>query len=150
GPSGAGVDDLYTPEINAGGTTSSVVATETYDDLKVDAIVHEIQSRDHTGLRRVGVPALFGMNFQAVSVAQKLFGYADADGTPSAELADALDHTDASLARILDALEDAGIAERTLVIVTAKHGQSPIDPSKHRIVNKSLLKNAVNSVAAEL
>lgn len=47
GPSGTGVEDLYTPEINANGTTDSVAATEAYDDLKVKAVVlNEIDGKD--------------------------------------------------------------------------------------------------------
>ncbi len=51
GPSGAGIDDLYTPEINslipiAGNTTDdntkSFTATRNYDEVKVQTILHEI------------------------------------------------------------------------------------------------------------
>jgi len=89
GPSGKGVDDLYTPEIAANigvvigkvvdasdapagvklvSTNKSVKLTEAYDDLKVRAILNEIDGKDHTGRKNVGVPALFGMNFQQISV----------------------------------------------------------------------------------
>lgn len=99
------MDDLFTPEIaslNAAGVsiTGSVQATEDYDDIKVDAILNEIAGFDHTGSKHVGTPAIFGMNFQAVSVAQKqnanllrngqppppglvIGGYANEKGTPS-------------------------------------------------------------------
>jgi len=65
-----------------------------YDDLKVAAILNEINGRDHTGTREVGVPAIFGMNFQAVSVAQKTTGggYLDGSGRLSPPLEDALVH----------------------------------------------------------
>src|SRR5262249_44510086 len=75
GPSGVGVDDLYTPEItNAPGfdATVSVVCTVQNDALKVTGILNQIHGLDHTGAHHVGVPAVFGMNFQAVSVGQKL------------------------------------------------------------------------------
>src|SRR5204863_120006 len=112
GPSGTGVDDLYTPEITlnppAVTTTNSFSLTMAYDDMKVAAIVNEINGLDHTGTTWVGTPALFGMNFQAVSVGQKLIenlptgevlvgGYLDAAGTPSGPLQAALDHTDQSI-----------------------------------------------------
>ncbi|HZB96915.1 MAG TPA: alkaline phosphatase family protein, partial [Herpetosiphonaceae bacterium] len=101
GPSGKGVDDLFTPEIAADGITDSVAKTEAYDDRKVQAILNEIGGRDHTGRRKVGVPTLFGMNFQAVSVAQKLpgGGYRDAAGTPSGMQRQVQDHTDRSIGR---------------------------------------------------
>ena len=39
---------------------------------KVSAILNQIQGRNHDGTRSPGVPSVFGMNFQAVSVGQKL------------------------------------------------------------------------------
>ena len=74
GPSGRGVDDLYTPEItNVDGfdATVSVVCTVENDELKVQAILNEIHGRKHDGSPGGGVPAVFGMNFQAVSVGRK-------------------------------------------------------------------------------
>ena len=103
--------------------------TVVYDSLKVQAIVNEINGYDHTGTVTKGVPAIFGMNFQAVSVGEKLTadGYVDAAGTPRAGLAQALDFVDVSLGRFLDALKSQHLLNDTLVIVSAKHGQSPID-----------------------
>lgn len=150
GPSGTGVADLYTPEIASIPVTVS--ATEPYDDLKVQAILNEIAGKDHTGTKTEPVPAIFGMNFQAVSVAQKdpNGGYLDANATPSALLQGALDHTNASVGKMLDALRNAGLFSSTAVILTAKHGQSPIDPSLHQIVDKHIIPNLVNSVQAGL
>jgi hypothetical protein len=154
GPSGRGVDDLYTPEItNVDGfdATVSVVCTAANDQLKVQAILNEIRGRTHDGLRAAPVPALLGMNFQAVSVGQKLArdnadaacskadgehlrgkpgGYLDAAGTPGEVLAYGLEKTDKALQSMIDALKDAGLYQSTLIIVSAKHGQSPIDPRK--------------------
>ncbi len=157
GPSGKGVDDLYTPEItNVNGldNTHSVVCTIQNDDLKVRGVLNEIRGLSHDGKSSPGVPAIFGMNFQAVSVGQKLVtdnfdnscandtdpsinqqagGYKDGSGTPSVVLAYGLQQTDAALGRMIAALKAQGLYESTLFIVTAKHGQSPINPSK---VNK--------------
>jgi type I phosphodiesterase/nucleotide pyrophosphatase len=75
GPSGRGVDDLFTPEVtNVGGldNTVSVVCTAQNDALKVQAIINEIHGFNHDRTSKPGVPAVFGMNFQAVSVGQKL------------------------------------------------------------------------------
>lgn len=155
GPSGRGLDDFFAPEINSAATnlpgtgaaagddfTTRVEFTEVYDDFKVRAILNQIDGKwsddglagatDATG--RPGVPAIFGMNFQAVSVAQKDAkfgpgGYLDAGGAPSVELAGALAHTDASIGQMVDRLRARGLLASTLVIVTAKHGQSPIDRS---------------------
>jgi hypothetical protein len=71
------------------------------------------------------------MNFQAVSVAQK-----DAhgginllpngqEGAPSALLEAALQHTDASIGKMVAALKAAGLWGSTELVVTAKHGQDP-------------------------
>src|SRR5258708_624473 len=75
GPSGKGVDNLYTPEVtNVGGldNTVSVVCTVENDYKKVQAILNQIHGLNHDGTPGPGVPAVFGMNFQAVSVGQKL------------------------------------------------------------------------------
>ncbi|HMC80901.1 MAG TPA: alkaline phosphatase family protein, partial [Acidimicrobiia bacterium] len=77
------VDDLFTPEINADVTppdfprpdlaiTDWVPNTIHYDRIKVAAVRNQIDGLDSSGHTRVGVPAIFGMNFQAVSVAEKL------------------------------------------------------------------------------
>ncbi len=156
GPSGKGVDDLYTPEIESNiegksdSITSSIDATEKYDDLKVQAVINEINGTDHTGSRKTTVPTVFGFNFQQVSVAQKLEGYVDASRKPSSGLQNALDHTDASLQKILDALKARNLAGSTAIIITAKHGQSPIDPAKRRIVDEKLIPGLVNGIQPDL
>jgi predicted AlkP superfamily pyrophosphatase or phosphodiesterase len=155
GPSGKGVDDLYTPEItNANGfdATVSVVCTAENDQLKVNAILNEIRGLKHDGTPGHGVPTVFGMNFQAVSVGQKLAkentdgsclddttlagqpgGYVDGSGTPTAVLAYGLQRIDDALRSMINALKKQGIYDSTLFIVSSKHGQSPINPAK---VNK--------------
>ena len=154
GPSGNGVDDLYTPEItnvNGFDATVSVVCTAENDQKKVAAIINEIHGLKHDGSPAKGVPTVFGMNFQAVSVGQKLAhdnkdgscahstltdmvgGYLDGAGTPTEVLAYGLQKTDEALGSMIHALKQQGIYESTLFIVTAKHGQSPINPVK---VNK--------------
>jgi hypothetical protein len=165
GPSGTGIDDLYTPEIascagllpcaSALTTTNSFAKTMAYDDMKVAAILHEIDGFDHTGTTAGGVPTIFGMNFQAVSVGQKLDltplggdrgGYLDASGTPSAPLQDALRHTDASIGQMVSALRDRGLLDSTLIIVTAKHGNSPVDPAMPHRVDPLGIAAVVNAV----
>ncbi len=154
GPSGKGVDDLFTPEItnnNGFDATGSVVCTVQNDQLKVQAILNEIHGLNHDGTSQVGVPTVFGMNFQAVSVGQKLQkdnkdgsctadtdpaingrpgGYLDGAGTPTNVLAYGLQKTDAALGSMIKALQDQGNYDSTLFIISAKHGQSPINPVK--------------------
>ncbi len=162
GPSGHGVDDLYTPEINSsivravvqgvdlgaalsactptnslGGTkvkdyTTCAPAVLAYDDVKVQAVLNWIDGRAADGSAGTGVvPTIFGMNFQGVSVGQKLpvGGYIDPN-TASTVLQSAIAHTDASIGRMVAELKAKGLFDSTLVIVTAKHGQSPIDKTK--------------------
>jgi predicted AlkP superfamily pyrophosphatase or phosphodiesterase len=87
------------------------------------------------------VPQLFGMNFQAVSVGQKLpksgpgddaglvGGYLDASGKPNTALTLQLDYVDGALGELTAALKSKNLLDSTLIIVTAKHGQAPIDPA---------------------
>ena len=59
-------------------------------------------------------------------------GYTDASGTPSADLTQAIEHTDQSIQNILHELKAKGLASSTAIIITAKHGQMPMDVSKSR------------------
>jgi len=154
GPSGNGVDDLFTPEVtNFGGfdNTVSVVCTANNDELKVQGILNEIKGLTHDGKPVGKAPTVFGMNFQAVSVGQKLSidnkaggctadtdpmingqpgGYLDGTGAPTAVLSFALNYVDGALGRMIKGLKAAGIYDSTLFIVSAKHGQTPINPVK--------------------
>jgi Type I phosphodiesterase / nucleotide pyrophosphatase len=158
GPSGKGVDDLYTPEINSTANASGQIWTDTeplckaYDTFKVNATINEINGKDHTGLKEVGTPAIFGMNFQAVSVGQKVVsgGYTDATGTPGPILADALDFIDQSLKKFVDALKQRGLYESTVIIVTAKHGQTPIERSKFQPTDDTPYTTLANSIKKDL
>ena len=151
GPSGKGVDDLFTPEItnvNGFDATVSVDCTVANDALKVQAVINEINGLTHDGKPAGRTPTVFGMNFQAVSVGQKVAkdnsdgscpqsihtgqpgGYLDGRGTPTAVLEFGLQKTDDALRAMIQALKARGIFNSTLFIVSAKHGQSPINPAK--------------------
>ena len=79
------------------------------------------------------------MNFQAVSVGQKLIeksngvtgGYLDAAGTPTAALLGEFKFVDDSIASWVAELKSKGLYDSTMIVITAKHGQSPIDPSRY-------------------
>jgi len=79
------------------------------------------------------------MNFQAVSVGQKVIevnigvtgGYLDAAATPSAALLKAFQFVDDSIAAFVNELKKEGLYDSTLIVITAKHGQSPIDASRY-------------------
>src|SRR5262249_52828540 len=113
--------------------------TEAYDDVKVQAIINWIDGKSADGSHVTGkVPAIFGMNFQAVSVGEKLVagGY-DATLVPKPILAHAITHTDASIGRMVAELHAKGLSENTLIIVSAKHGQSAIDPTQLQMEPKA-------------
>jgi len=170
GPSGKGVADFYGPEINSipvalhgvtgcdplpdqANATSSNAWTDSienircYDTLHVNAAINQIKGLTHDGSKKAPVPAIFGFNFQAVSVGEKLKGngYEDQWGTPSAGLKSELDFVDASLGRIWSALKDADLEDSTVIVVTAKHGQSPIDPAKVTKIPGSVPQTVVGS-----
>ncbi|MFZ1130051.1 MAG: alkaline phosphatase family protein [Terriglobales bacterium] len=161
GPSGDGVADLWSPEINSipvalptvpgcnplpdpGAATSSNAWTDSfqnircYDQFKVQAVLNWIDGKTHDGSASAPVPNLFGMNFQSVSVGQKLVektlsltgGYVDPLGTPSDSLFAEIQYVDCAIGQFISELKKQGLFDSTLIIVSAKHGQSPIDPSR--------------------
>ena len=164
GPGGT-LDDFYAPEINSNvvalpgyttplgencatvldpgsdltAWTNSFQNVRCYDETKVRAILNEIDGKDHLGLRKTAVPTIFGMNFQAVSVGQKLIeksdgmkgGYIDAMGTPGEPLVNEFKFVDDSIGAMVKELKANGLYDSTLIVVTAKHGQSPIDPKRY-------------------
>jgi hypothetical protein len=167
------VDDYYAPEINSDSTdyvssdikvagctplpdlaavragddyTGSFQNIQCYDGLKVQAILNEIDGKNHNATATTKVPNIFGMNFQAVSIGQKLIyqhgavasgysekgGYLDNIGTPTPSLLKEIQFVDNSVGMMVAELKKQGLFDSTLLIVTAKHGQSPIDSSRYQ------------------
>jgi hypothetical protein len=181
GPSGNGINDLFTPEIDSnaiepngqpypGGPAwkDNDAATKQYDSYKVQAIINEVDGYDHSGRYSVGVPAIFGLNFQAVSVAQKLFkspaaligpdgngnyalgpellgGYYPGTTNPGPLLQSALDYVNAQLQRMVHEIHQEGLAGSTAIIVTAKHGQSPQDLNLLARIDDGPIVTAINN-----
>jgi type I phosphodiesterase/nucleotide pyrophosphatase len=161
GPSGTGVSDFFGPEINSVAVPLNMVGynvpschtlpdpsatddwtvsfqnIQCYDKLHVQAILNQIDGKNHDGSRTTQVPTLFGANFQSVSVGQKLVeksisttgGYLDGEGTPSPSLLSEIQFIDTSIGQFVGELKKQNLYDSTLIIITAKHGQSPIDPS---------------------
>jgi hypothetical protein len=155
------VDDYYSPEVNSvvvplpgvktatgqscdpirdttqlGDWTMSFLNIQCNDALKVNGVINQIDGLTHDGKKKAPVPTIFGMNFQAVSVGQKLIeggtggvkgGYIDAAGTPTGPMMDEIKFVDASIGAMVSELKSDGLLDSTLVIITAKHGQSPVD-----------------------
>ncbi|HEX3398110.1 MAG TPA: alkaline phosphatase family protein [Steroidobacteraceae bacterium] len=172
---GKNVDDFYGPEINSnvvglpgvttvtgvdcssvrdslqtGAWTDSFQNIECYDSLKVNAVLNQIEGFTHNRKSKAPTPAIFGMNFQTVSVGQKLIerdpvskvvvatgGYLDSTGTPSAPLLDEIVFTDKAIGAWVAELKKRGLYDSTLIIITAKHGQSPIDSARYLGISNS-------------
>jgi hypothetical protein len=159
---GGNLDDYYSPEINSvpvplasvpgcsplpdqtaatpsNSWTDSFQNIQCYDSLKVQAILNEIAGRDHSGKRRRPVPTVFGMNFQVVSVGQKLIekslgvkgGYLDNQGTPSPALLGEIEFADSAIGKMVTELRRRGLLASTLIVISAKHGQSPVDSARY-------------------
>jgi hypothetical protein len=160
---GSNLDDFYSPEINSevvalpgvttvlgmtcdpipdpsqiGAWTDSFQNIQCYDTLKVNGILNQIDGFNHNHKKKTQVPTIFGMNFQAVSVGQKLIeanvgsgGYSDATGSPSALLLGEIQFVDAAIGSWMAELQKQGLSDSTLVIITAKHGQSPVDSQRY-------------------
>jgi hypothetical protein len=172
GPSGQGIDDLFAPEINSSVTDPSLPGgpgpdwtkdntnTQLYDSFKVKAVLNWIKGFDHAGNGKPGTPAIFGMNFQAVSTAQKLNksnyypdpsntgnkvpgglgGYTANGATPGVVLQSALNFVNNQLTTMVAALDQTN----TVVILSAKHGQSPQNRADLTIINDGDMIDALN------
>jgi hypothetical protein len=162
GPSGKGLDEIFAPEINSQDTldpgaqagddyTTSYTGVRSYDTLKVNAVLNWIDGYDSARKTQPGVPAVFGMNFQAVSVGQKLAksgdadidkmlvgGYLDANATPGKALNLQFQFVDDALGKFMHELSKERIEDETLVIVSAKHGQSPINRNLRKAISDAL------------
>jgi Type I phosphodiesterase / nucleotide pyrophosphatase len=163
GPSGTGVQDLFAPEINSDAPTlgspidwtKDNQLTMQYDSYKVQAVLNEIAGYDHSGTTKVGTPAIFGMNFQTVSTAQKLptsdgltGGYL-ADGvTPGPLLSRALDYINTQVGAMMQAIKAAKLDKSTAIILSAKHGQSPQTPSALTRIPDGPILDALNAAWA--
>jgi hypothetical protein len=159
----ANVDDYYSPEVNsnviplpgfstvfgddcsvvdpaAGDWTTSFKEIRCYDQLKVNAVLNWINGKTHLGgaslPQGVRAPVIFGMNFQAVSVGQKLIehgvkgGYKNAAGDPTPDMQNEISFADRAIGQMVAALKNQGLFESTTIIITAKHGQSPVDTNR--------------------
>jgi len=125
----------------------------------VEAVLRWARGRNHDGsANAAGEPAIFGMNFQAVSTAQKLNfshvagepgvtglgGYTHSGSLPGPVVASALEFVDASLKRIKDALDP----KDTVLILSAKHGQSPRDRSRLTLIDDGAVVGALDEAWA--
>ena len=84
--------------------------------LKVQAILSEIDGLNHEGTAAKPVPNVFGMNFHAVSVGEKLIenstnqtgGYEDGVGTPTPPLLNEIIFFDNAICKFVAELKETG------------------------------------------
>ena len=117
------------------GWNNSFANIQCYDAVRLNGLLNEIAGKTHNG-KPADIPAVFGMNFQSVYTGQILIeakvgtgGYQNAAALPSALLLSEIEYVDTCIGELVYALKHAGHYDDTLIIVTAKHGMSPIDPS---------------------
>jgi Type I phosphodiesterase / nucleotide pyrophosphatase len=132
---GASCETIRDTTADLSSWTNSFENIQCYDAIKVNALLNEIAGKTHRGAP-AEIPALFGMNFQSVYFGESLYeptvgrgGYQNAAARPSAPLLNEIEFVDASIGDIVSALHHSGIYDDTLIIITAKHGESPIDPN---------------------
>jgi Type I phosphodiesterase / nucleotide pyrophosphatase len=155
GPSGKGVTDLANLEVagtlpDGHSPNDDVNDNITYDSIKVGYVLNWCRGLDHTGKGHIGVPSIFGMDYQVVSTGEIVNGYARGDYEPTAPLEKAFDFVDSTLGRMEATLRETGVADETLIIVTAKHGQGPVNPAERKIVADTVLPTQVDSIAPNL
>ncbi len=132
----AGLDCTSIPNNNGGDWTTDFNNIKCYDQLKVNAVLNWIRGKTHLGNTNGRVPAIFGMNFQSVSVGQKLIeggvkgGYSDAAGTPTFSMQGEIEFVDGAIGQFIAELRKERLLDSTTIIITAKHGQSPIDTNR--------------------
>jgi arylsulfatase A-like enzyme len=103
------------------------------------------------------------MNFQSPNIAQKFSGYVDATGTTPQNittigplagsgpgLAQALDYVDGAVGRMLSRIHADGLSDDTMIILTAKHANSPVDRSTVRWIDPSVFNPLIDSVQPDL
>ena len=129
--------DPIRDKASLGGWNSSFENIQCYDAIKVYALLNQIAGKTHSGAPAV-VPAVFGMNFQSVYVGESVNeagvavgGYKNAAAAPGEQLLKEIEYVDTAVGAIVGALKTAGIYDNTLLIITAKHGESPIDPTRY-------------------
>jgi hypothetical protein len=187
GSNGRSIDDFFGPEIDSqavepngapypvdGAWTADNVATKQYDSYKVQAVINWINGKSHSGKGpQVGAPAIYGMNFQTVSTAEKLKsspavligpdkkgnytegpslpgGYVTVNGqqVPGPLLQGALDYVNDSLQRMAETIQADGEANSTAIILTAKHGQSPLNNDQLQRIDDGPIISGINSAWA--
>ena len=160
GPSGNGVQDYFTPEINSDALgypagedwTSDNAATMQYDSYKVQAILNEIDGYNHSRTSHVGraghlrdeLPDGFHRPEAAHLRRPDRRLPARREGPRAAARAGA-NYLNTQVGRMVAEIRSQGLAGSTALIISAKHGQSPTNPSDLKRVPDAPIIAAVNA-----
>ena len=187
GSNGTSINDFFGPEIDSQAVepngvpypvddswTGDNAATKQYDSYKVQAVINWINGKNHSGKGpEVGTPAIYGMNFQAVSTAEKLFsspavligpdkkgnytegpslagGYVTVNGqqVPGPLLQSALDFVNGALQLMADTIQADHETGSTAIVLTAKHGQSPQNNAQLQRIDDGPIISGINAAWA--
>ena len=170
GPEGNGITDSFDPEIDSVALepdgspwpgnitwTQDNAATMQYDSYKVQAVLNWIDGYNHQRTEKIGVPAIFGMNFQTVSTAEKLptsdglmGGDYPGTNTPGPLLQRALGYINTQLQTMVNEIQARGLTDSTAIVISAKHGQSPQDPNQLTRIDDTPIIAGVNAAWAAI
>ena len=135
GPSGAGVDDLFGPEYSSFDFRNITLISQ-FDALRMKVVVDWINGKKRDGTDMKKAPIIFGANINALNFAEKFKVTDSTHGAPflpgpgrlwSPQLLKVFKFLDAQFGLIKQALISNNLISKTVVIITAKHGQSPVD-----------------------
>ena len=149
GPSGDGLDDNFALERK--GVPQTFEGFSGQDLRRVEVLLNQIRGFDSSGRKKVGAPKLFGMGFISFGALQKSEGYANARGDIGEKnLRATLRLVDESLGRIIAELKKQNLYDSTFIVVSSKHGQSPMDVKQRRLIDRNVIRSAVNGVQKDL
>ncbi|RHZ59214.1 hypothetical protein CDV55_103702 [Aspergillus turcosus] len=144
GPSGLGLTQGYFPENAA--VASTLEAQLAWDDLHWSALANVTAGHYVNGTGSIDF-SIIGSNFNSITWAQSSGGgYSNcstlANPIFSPNLTAAFHAADAKLGAFIKQLEAAGKLESTLLILSSKQGQSPVDESTLTLIDPQLVINA--------
>ncbi len=125
GPSGTALDEVFVPEMSV--AENLVDAARIGDEDRVRAVLQWID-----GIQGA-VPRLFGVALMSVDAAQRT-GSSRLDGG-AGPIQTAFERVDSQIGRIVGELGKRGLGDSTWIIVTARHGQTPMHDQVFRPVN---------------
>jgi hypothetical protein len=138
-PLGVSCNPIRDPGSDLTAWTNSFQNIQCYDTLKVNAILNEIDGKNHLGTN--ADPGSHHLRHELPGAQRGPEAHREeqqhdrrisgCSGTPGAALLSEFQFVDASIGAFVNELKKQGLYDSTLIVITAKHGQSPIDPSRY-------------------